>query len=278
MPQIDRLGVIAGSGDLPLELAEAATRQGIDVHIFVLRDQGDPAAYEGKFPTVTIRIGGAAEAMALVRAQGIQDIVFAGGVRRPSLKELMPDATATKILGRGLFRQGDDGLLRTVIRHLEERENFRVHPIGSFLAEQKPREGRLGATDPPAHAQADIQRGIAILDALAPQDVGQAVVVQDGLVLGVEAIEGTEALLARCATLRRDGPAATLVKLSKPMQTDRADLPAIGPDTIEQAKAAGLAGIAVEADRSLIISRDETIRRADEAGLFLIAIKRGGVE
>lgn len=168
--------------------------------------------------------------------------------------------------------------MRTVIRHLEEREDFRVHSIGAFLTEQKPSEGRLGSIDPPGHAQADIQRGIAILDALAPQDVGQAVVIQDGLVLGIEAIEGTEALLARCATLRRDGPAATLVKLSKPMQTDRADLPAIGPDTIEQAKAAGLAGIAVEADRSLIISRDETIRRANEAGLFLIAIRRDDSE
>lgn len=277
MPPIERLGIIAGNGELPLELAEAAAKDGIAVHVFVLRDQGDPALFEGRFPTTTIRIGGASEAMAQVRDLNIRDIVFAGGVRRPSIKELMPDATATKILGRGLLRQGDDGLLKTIIRHLEEKEGFRVHSVAAFLGNQTPQAGTLGTIPLPDHAADDIQRGTEILDALAPQDVGQAVVIQDGLVLGIEAIEGTAALLKRCGPLRREGRAPVLVKMSKPLQTERADLPTIGPDTIIQAVEAGLSGIAIEAERSLIIAMDETLRRADSEGLFLVAIDRGGM-
>ncbi|MDW3207619.1 MAG: UDP-2,3-diacylglucosamine diphosphatase LpxI [Alphaproteobacteria bacterium] len=274
MSSIERLGVIAGSGKLPLEIAEAAAENGIKVHVFVLRDQGDSTLFEDRFPTFMIRLGAAAEAISLVREQKVQDIVFAGGVRRPSFKELSLDATAAKILGKGLFRLGDDGLLRSVIRYLEEHEGFRVHAVDEFLNSHKPRAGQIGDVALPDHADADIRRGIDVLDALAPQDVGQATVIQNGLVLGIEAIEGTAALLARCGPLRRDCDGPVLVKMSKPEQTGRADLPTIGPDTIDQAQEAGLSGIAIEAERSLIVSRDETIRRANAAGLFLVAVTR----
>ena len=127
----------------------------------------------------------------------------------------------------------------------------------------------LGATSPDAVASRDIARGIEVLDAVSAADVGQAVVVQDGIVLGVEAAEGTDALLSRCGRLKREGPGGVLVKKRKTGQETRVDLPTIGPETIRGAAAAGLRGVAIEADGVLILDRDETVRLAEEAGLFV---------
>jgi hypothetical protein len=145
----------------------------------------------------------------------------------------------------------------------------------ALLGGLKPAEGCLGRHRPDAEAEADIARGVEVLAALGAADVGQAVVVQQGMVLGVEAIEGTDALIARCAGLRREGPGGVLVKLAKPGQETRADLPTIGPDTVRRAAEAGLRGIAVGADAAIVLDRDTLVRLADEAGLFVIAVKAG---
>jgi DUF1009 family protein len=134
-------------------------------------------------------------------------------------------------------------------------------------------EGALGRVEPDAEAAADIAHGLRIARALGALDIGQAVVVQQGLVLGVEAIEGTDALIARCAGLRRDGPGGVLVKAAKPGQERRIDLPAIGARTVAAAAAAGLRGIAAEAGAALLLDRDEVVRRADAAGLFVVGVR-----
>jgi UDP-2,3-diacylglucosamine hydrolase len=121
---------------------------------------------------------------------------------------------------------------------------------------------------------ADIVRGERIARALGALDVGQAVVVQQGLILGVEAIEGTDALLRRCAGLRREGPGGVLVKVEKPGQEQRADRPTIGPQTVTLAAMAGLRGIAVEAAATIVLDRDEVVAGADRAGLFVVGIRR----
>jgi DUF1009 family protein len=125
---------------------------------------------------------------------------------------------------------------------------------------------------PDEDARADIEHGIGVARALGALDIGQAVVVQQGLVLGVEAAEGTDELLRRCAGLRRDGPGGVLVKMAKPGQERRADLPTIGPQTLTLAAAAGLRGIAAEAAMTLVIDRAELVRAADEAGLFVVGV------
>ncbi len=135
-------------------------------------------------------------------------------------------------------------------------------------------EGPLGHVRPDAQAIADIERGERVARALGALDVGQAVVVQQGLVLGVEAIEGTDELIRRCAGLRREGPGGVLVKVEKPGQEQRADRPTIGPQTVTLAAAAGLRGIAVEAGATIVIDRDEVVASADHAGLFVFGIRR----
>ena len=143
-----------------------------------------------------------------------------------------------------------------------------------MLAGLLPESGLLtrGAR-PDGAARADIWRGVAVCRALGAADVGQAAVVQQGLVLGVEAIEGTDALLARCGKLRRQGRGGVLVKLAKPGQDRRLDLPAVGPETVRNAAAAGLAGIAFEAAATVLLDRERTVAEADAAGLFLLALE-----
>ena len=163
------------------------------------------------------------------------------------------------------------GCSRAVVKELE-REGFRVIGADQLLDQAALPEGPLGQVRPDADALADIAHGMRLARAIGALDIGQAVVVQQGLVLGVEAIEGTDGLLRRCARLRRDGPGGVLVKAEKPGQERRADRPAIGPQTVILAAESGLRGIAAEAGATLVLDRDEVIRLADAAGLFVVGI------
>lgn len=268
------LGILAGGGELPLRVARAARAAGRPVFAVVLSGWGDPAQWAG-LPHAVERPGAAGSILSRLRAEGVRQLVLGGRVRRPSVAALRPDAVGMRIvarIGTG-FLLGDDGLLRAVARVLEE-EGFQVVSPQSVLAGLLPEAGLLNRAAPPpdAAARADIRRGVAVCRALGAADVGQAVVVQQGLVLGVEAIEGTDALLARCGTLRREGGGGVLVKLAKPGQDRRLDLPAIGPDTVRNAAAAGLAGIAFGAGATVLLDRERTVAAADAAGLFLLAL------
>lgn len=265
------LGIIAGGGQVPAQLAAAVAATGRDVFVLALEGHADRASIAA-FPYAAIRLGAVGEGLAHLRARGVTDLVLVGTVRRPSLLTLMPDAEGAKLIariGRAAFA-GDDGLLSAIVRVLEE-EGFRVHGVHDVMAGLTAPEGVLTARAPSAADEADILRGASVCRLLGEADIGQAVVVQQGLVLGVEAIEGTDALLARCGKLRRDGPGGVLIKRAKPGQELRADLPTIGVRTVDGAAAAGLVGIAVEAERTLMPERSATIEAADAHGLFLVA-------
>jgi hypothetical protein len=132
--------------------------------------------------------------------------------------------------------------------------------------------GQLGAVAPSEQDKADIKTGIRIVKAIGALDIGQAAIIRDGYVLAVEAAEGTDGLLQRSGAFAWDKPAGVLVKLSKPGQDLRADMPTIGPDTVSKAVQANLRGIAVEGGLTLVLDLAEIIRRADAAGIFLIGL------
>jgi DUF1009 family protein len=266
------LGIIAGSGGLPRRLIESCRAAGREIFVLALDGEADREALEG-VPHAWCRIGGAATALDLLRANAVSELVLAGGVRRPSLASLRPDWRAAKFFARIGYRAlGDDGLLSAVVKELE-REGFRVIGADQLLDEAGLPEGPLGQVRPDAGALADIAYGMRLARAIGALDIGQAVVVQQGLVLGVEAIEGTDGLLRRCAELRRDGPGGVLVKVEKPGQERRADRPTIGPQTVILAAESGLRGIAAEAGATLVLDRDEIIRLADSTGLFVVGIR-----
>lgn len=271
-PSQGPLGIIAGSGGLPRQIIASCRAAGREVFVLAIEGDADRATV-ATVPHAWCRFGAAATALDLLRANAVRDLVLAGGVRRPSLAALRPDWRAAKFFARVGYRAlGDDGLLRAFIKELE-REGFRVIGADQLLDAAALPEGPLGAIRPDADALADIAHGMRLARAIGALDIGQAVVVQQGFVLGVEAIEGTDGLLRRCAELRRDGPGGVLVKAEKPGQEKRADRPTIGPQTVILAAESGLRGIAAEAGATIVLDRDEVIRLADAAGLFVVGVR-----
>jgi UDP-2,3-diacylglucosamine hydrolase len=266
---LPKLGIIAGGGVLPFQLMEAARSAGRDFFILGLKDHADASLPVHHW----VRLGALGEAIDKLKNAGCRELVLGGQVRRPSLLELMPDWRGAKFFARsGAALLGDDGLLKAVRGELEG-EGFTLLGPQEVLASLLTPAGLLTQRAPDDDEQKDINRAVAALMALAPHDVGQAAVVQQGLVLGLEAIEGTAELIKRTAAYRRAGRGGVLVKLSKPQQDKQLDVPAIGPDTIAQCKAASLVGIALQAGASLLLEREKTLAAADAAGLFLLGLE-----
>ena len=268
------LGILAGGGRLPGQVAAAAHAAGRSVFLVGLEGFADPTIL-APWPHEVIRIGSAGKILAALRAHGCRDLVLIGPVRRPSMLDLRPDSDGVRILariGRAAFA-GDDGLLAAVVKVLGD-EGFRVVGVQDILQEVLAPAGLLTRAAPDASAMADVRRGIRVTLALGAVDVGQGCVVQQGIVLAVEAAEGTDAMLARCKTLTRPGSRGVLVKLVKPGQERRADLPTIGPATIAVAASVGLQGVAFEAGGTILAERAVTVAAADAAGLFLLGLSR----
>jgi DUF1009 family protein len=270
------LAIIAGGGTLPIALAAAAAAQGRAVHVIGIRGEAD--AKISRFPHTWLKWGEVGKLFATLEGLGCRDLVIIGSVSRPDLANVRFDFGAIKnlpfLLSLGVG--GDDQVLSSVVRFLEGK-GYRVYGAGEVAPELLAAEGTLGPKAPSPDDRADIETGFRVVSALGRLDVGQAAVVVKGRVLAVEAAEGTDAMLARCAELRkggrRRGLAGVLVKAPKPGQEERVDLPTIGPDTVELAAQAGLAGIAVAAGRVLIADRDATIAAASQHGLFLVGQK-----
>lgn len=271
-----KLGLIAGGGDLPLRLIAAARADKRDIYVLAIDGQADlPAESLAAVPHDWVGIGKVGKMLELLRANGVRELIFAGRIKRPSFIGLMPDARGAKFMAKVAGKAlGDDGLLRAVVAELEG-EGFHVVGPDQLLGDLLMPDGVLGRVQPDDAAWTDIRHGLKIAHGIGALDVGQAVVVQQGLVLGVEAIEGTDALLARCAELKREGPGGVLVKAKKPSQERRVDLPTVGRRTVAAAAKAGLRGIAVEAGQGLLLDRDGVIAEADRLGLFIVGVMAG---
>lgn len=264
------LGIVAGSGYLPRQTIESVVKNGRSV--FVVAVEGETNLETVKdVPHIWINLGAVGAAVDGLRKAGVQELVLAGKINRPSVSSLRPDAMGAKLmtkLGFSLFG-GDVGIFKTILAFLEE-QGFKVVGIDEVMQDCIAPEGRLGSNIPDKQAQKDIELGVRVVRAVGMFDVGQAVIVKNGLVLGIEAAEGTDALIERCATLKGEGKGGVLVKARKPIQEDRVDLPTIGEQTIDLIHSAGFSGIAIEARHSLIVNRREVIRMADALGLFVI--------
>ena len=252
-------------------MIEVCRATGREVFVVAFEGQTDPASVTG-VAHIWTQLGLAEQPFKALHEAGVEDLVMVGPISRPSLSELRLDRWSTRFFAKiGAKSLGDDGFLRAVIEALEDK-GFRILGVDEILRDLVARIGPYGAHEPDAQAREDIGRGFAVARALGAVDVGQAVVVQQGLVLGVEAIEGTDRLLSRCAELRRDGLGGVLVKVKKPGQERRVDLPTIGVQTVRSAAGAGLRGIAIEAGGALVIESGAVADAADTAGLFVVGI------
>jgi len=267
-----KLGVLAGGGPLPARIVQSCLASGREVFVIAFEDETDPKTCEG-VSHMWVPLGKVGATIKRLKAERCEEVVLAGPVRRPAFSKLKPDMRAIKLLGkiRKAAGQGDNAILSVLVEELES-ENFRVVGADELLSDVAAPGGNMSDRIPSESDQVDIALGARVAEALGALDVGQAVVVQQGVVLGVEAIEGTDALLKRCAALKREGNGGVLVKLRKPQQERRADLPTIGSDTVRCAAEAGLNGIAVEAGQSLILDRPEVVAEANRLGLFVVGI------
>ncbi len=269
------VGLIAGGGALPFAVADLLAARGVSSVLFALRGACDAREVE-RFRHHWISVGGFGRLTKLLRAEGCRDLVFIGTLTRPALSELRLDWGTLRAARQlwAAYRGGDDHLLSGIGRIMEQN-GFRMVGIKDVAPDLLMPAGCLTRAAPDAQAETDIAKGRDVLRALSPFDVGQAVVVIDGHVVGVEDIEGTDGLLARIARLREQGRIRStagrgvLVKAPKSGQDLRFDLPTIGSRTIEGAHQAALAGVAVAAGATQIADPQGVIAAADRAGLFV---------
>jgi hypothetical protein len=269
-----KLGIIAGGGDLPVALAEHCAGAGLPYFIARIEPYAD-AALDGH-PGVTMNLGAMGARMEALRAAGCDALVLIGQVPRQDPRTLQLDSVAIAMLPALLAAapQGDDALLRAVMAE-HEKAGFKIVGAEEAMSGLRASAGVWGKHAPSAEAKNDIAKAAKVAAAIGALDIGQGVVVCDGVVLAVEAQEGTDAMLHRVAllpeALRGTLPLrrGVLVKRPKPIQERRIDLPTIGVKTIVGAAAAGLAGVAVEADGALAVRRQDLVAAADQAGLFV---------
>ncbi len=265
------LAVIAGGGSLPEHILKARAQANQETYLLAIEGT-TPPGLTALAPHAWCRIAAVGQAVEQLRSWGVTQIVMAGGLKRPSLRELVPDAlgkTLLKRLGGSLF-SGDDTLLRTIMIFLEE-QGFQVvgaHEVCTSLLTPK---GVLTRLKPDKAALKDRDLGLRILSALSPFDVGQAVIIHAQQVLGIEGREGTAELIRRCAALK-EGAGGVLVKAAKSGQELRVDMPAVGIETVGALKDGGYSGMFLGAGESLMLGEAVIVQAADKAGLFIEGI------
>jgi len=261
-----KVGLIAGNGRLPILFARTAREEGVAI-VAVAHEGESLRDIEHEIDDLTwIKVGQLERIIRIFKDRGIAEAVMAGGIHKTALLENFdPDERAMQMLAT-LGAWGDDAILRGVAGELEA-EGIRVVESTLFLGKILTKAGPIVGGEPDAAQWRDVQLGIAVAKALGAWDVGQSVVVKSGMVLAVEAIEGTDATIDRIPT--RD---AVVVKVSKPSQDMRFDVPAVGPETVERCAAKGVALLALEAGKTLLLDKEETLRRAAASGLRIVGV------
>jgi len=276
---LSALGLIAGGGELPRAVAMAARNAGRAVFVVPLTGSVTEDWIKD-FPHEFLSPGEPGRIIKALKGAGVAEVLLAGKVDRPKFQDLKLDAKGVLLLPKAIAaaKKGDDALLRFIVGICED-EGLTAISVAQAAPALVAEEGVLGAVVPDAEHRADIERAFKIVHALGALDVGQAAVVCEGLALSVEAAEGTDAMLLRIPGLREslrgtaDKKRGVLAKALKPLQDAKTDMPVVGVQTVKNAAAAFLAGIAVEAGAALILDKQAVAAEADRLGLFVVGVK-----
>ncbi|MBD3679293.1 MAG: UDP-2,3-diacylglucosamine diphosphatase LpxI [Rhodobacteraceae bacterium] len=263
------LALIAGEGRLPVLLAEHLAAQGRAFQLCEL--EGFPAENPTGAEVIRFRVERLGSFLSTLKKRGVTEVCFAGRVQRPKLDPKKVDLATMPLVPRMLsaIKAGDDGALRQVIA-IFEGAGLSVIGAHDILPDLLPPVGNLTSQRPDDRARKDATRGAAIVAAMGVADVGQSCVVAAGQALAIEALPGTDRMLAALAADRDGLPdGGIFFKAPKPSQDRRVDLPVIGPATIRAAAKARLTGVVIEAGGVMVLDRDDTVAAAEEAGLFL---------
>jgi DUF1009 family protein len=268
-----KLAIIAGKGDLPKMIIKKCQEQQREFLVILIKEEASNADFLC-FNHQIIGFGEISKIISILKNNNIGELVFAGGVTKPSMAGIKVDAKGavllSKILGNKFF--GDDNLLSTIINFFE-KEGFKVVGADKIIEDLLAQKGIMGSVKPDADMQKDIEMGREALRIMSDLDIGQAIAVQQKQIIAVEGVEGTDNLILRSKDLQFEkGGRAVLVKMKKSNQNTKIDLPALGKQTIENLAKSGFAGVAVEANSCLIINQKEVIKLADDLGLFVVGI------
>jgi len=258
---------------LPALVIDACQKMGRPYYVIAFKEQADPETVSSS-PHSWVRLGAASKALGILKQEEVKDLVLAGNIHRPSMTQVYPDLWTAKFLTRtGVLALGDDGLLSTIIKTLENELGFHVVSPDSLVPGLRAESGMASSKKPSQQDQIDIRVAVMAALDLGAKDKGQAAIACNGQIVGLEDSKGTDALLKRIATERSGIPdGGVLAKVAKPQQELRIDLPTIGINTLNEAAKAGLNGIVIEAERSLVIDRDAVFKKADELNLFIQSI------
>jgi len=256
-----------------LKLAKSLEKRGIAFHFLLIDNEASSELYQ-EYPFDILPIAKVGRFLKALKKANCSAVTLAGPVSRPNFKNLIPDLEGAKLIAKigGALSKGDDGLLSAITDYIEAK-GFRI--IGAHQLEENltVSAGALGSIRPDSVQVQDIDKGVQICREIGRLDIGQAIVIREGYVLGVEAAEGTEKLLARCADFAWDKPAGLLIKLPKPNQNLQADMPTVGLDTLNQLKAANLSGLVIEADHTLILDKADFLSKALAENILIYAVE-----
>ncbi len=273
MAQKKPLGILAGSGGFPWMIINHCREIGRDFVVISFEDQ----IYEKPFTDMNhchLPLGSVKKIIGFLKSAEVEEVILAGGIKRPNLRNLRTDSLGMKIIAKYLSRSlGDDGLLTVVSQQIESLTGAKIIGYEDLFGTIKWPLGKLGKHAPEKSDLEDMQRAEEVFKCFSACDVGQSLILQAGIIIGVEAIEGTEGLLERCKPLLRKGGRGFLYKKLKPSQFRKADLPTVGVDTIRQIKACGLQGLVLGQNGLIILNYDDFIQQADAAGLFIYVVK-----
>lgn len=265
---MSKLGVIAAKGGLVQELLDCITSKE-DVFIVAIEGEANPELVS-KFDHIWIKLGEVGKAVEAMQAASVKRIMFVGSLHKPDLLKIKVDWLGAKLLAKITKEKffGDNRLLSTVTNFLEGHD-FTVIGVHEILKHLLVESGIFTKLKPDSQDKNDVELAIKVVKQLGDLDIGQAAIVQNGIILGVEAIEGTDSLIKRCGELKISKSGGVLAKFSKPNQELRMDLPTIGINTIKNMHKAGFKGIIIEAQRSILLDQLQVINYANEHNMFI---------
>lgn len=266
----DVLGIIAGTGALPISIANNCLNQGRQCYIAIVSDEVDIVLYKN-LPHQIFKVGKVGSLIEYFKQHNVKNVVFAGGIKRINLKSIKVDLTGSILLARILKQKflGDDKILTIIASFLEEK-GFKVISSNDLLTANN--NVVVTRILPSKRDLQDIELGVKLLKNIGSIDVGQSVIVEDGYILGIEAAEGTDNLIKRCADLRKKAAGAVLVKMMKDGQDSRMDLPTIGSETINNLNKYKYKGLAIQKGKVIIIDPELTKELANKYGIFIYQI------
>lgn len=273
----DCIGIVYGSGDYPRKVLEACREKGVRCCVATVSDTdisvGLELSEDFSVPIMHTKLGKIGAVIHFFRENGVDAVVFAGAVKRPSINELSLDSKGASWLlklGRSVFG-GDDELLKAIAELLKQ-EGFAVISGTDLLEDTFLGNGVFSNEKPTEQEWHDIRKGFEIAKTVGRLDIGQSVIVCCGDILGIECIEGTDELIKRCAKLRKQQSGGILVKVSKPQQDQRLDLPTVGPKTLENLYQNNFRGLAVESGHCIVLYKEKLIETSDSLQIFLVGV------